>query len=384
MFEYKDKKRLIPFTDRLLLLNSKLNLGTQALTPLNYTQEKEKFFRSDTYNPQFIYELRDTSIMKRDLYSLQQELHTIHLQSDLRDYISDYLQSVARTIDCIDAIGTPRFAKAANLIFTFEEVDGKKFLQNMPFISFNKSNACVLQNAEEMAETFRKYISNAQLSYDIQIDYQNDHIIRVGHNKLIIGAKVKRLCSNVKRLIVHEIESHIFQRHNLLTAQNPLLRIIPHADSMLWGEGLAVYNEIQSGTITQSAYETYYYRVKAVEMLHKSFREIFDYLSRYVTAEKAYMITYRVKRGMGDTSLPGGYAKDASYAIGYQTVDNYIRNNGCLELLYTSRVPHIGELLLEHELLEPSVLKLPTHTTLVQPKPQTNPFVFTKSSILTS
>lgn len=359
IFSDKDRKRLLSFTDNLLSLNRKLNLGTSILTPLNYLEEKNKFFRSETYNPHFIYQKQDTSASKKELLSLIEQLKTIKLPSDIHSYLYNYLESADKTFSCIDSIGTEKFADTAHHIFPFQNVDGKNFLRIMPTISFCSTDTCKIRDAEEMAEIFREYIKETGLTCEIVIDYHNDHIIRVHRNKLIIGAKVKRYCGNVKRLIVHEIESHVFQRNNLAKTENPLLRIFPHADSMLWGEGLAVYNEINSGTITQTAYETYYYRLKAVEMIQKSFREIFEYLSRYVKPEKAYMITYRVKRGMGDTSLGGGYAKDASYALGYTAVNSYLKNNGSIELLYLCRVPDIGKLLLENELLEPTTVKLP-------------------------
>ncbi len=363
MIDTKGKIRLHQFGKRFIALSNKLPIGTQILTPLNYKEEKEKFLASETYSPLYHYAKSDTSELHKDIPSLIQELDSLALPQDLKLYFRSALESLSTDIDLIDAIGTDSFAEVAADVFRYDLIESKSFLAEASTISFNEPGKCKLHCAEEMAEKFKEYLDELGLEYSVIIDNFNDHIIRVGTNKLIIGAKVKRFSNNVDRLIVHEIESHIFQRHNIQSANNPLLKIIPRDIVSLWGEGLAVYNEVQSGTITRSAYETYYYRVKAVEMLHKSFREIFNYLSKYVTAEKAFMITYRVKRGMGRTDLPGGYAKDASYLLGYKTIDSYIKSGGDITLLYASRFPVLGELLYDHELLNQKSIILPKFLT---------------------
>jgi hypothetical protein len=115
-------------------------------------------------------------------------------------------------------------------------------------------------------------------------------------------------------------------------------------------------------------------------MLHKSFREIFDLLTNHVSKEKAFMITYRVKRGMGDTSQPGGYAKDASYLLGYKTVKNYIESGGDVEFLYLSRFPELGELLYDNELLQHDSILLPKY---LQEKTEISRKSFTQPAVPT-
>lgn len=363
MLTYKDKKKLNNLIQKLIALNQSLNLGTATLTPLNYSEEKEKFLRSDTYNPQFKYSNQNISLQQKEIIRCTEELHSLKLPKDLHNYVLEYVSSLSLTADAINTIGTSEFSRTVDKIFSFKNTDEKEFLKEISSISFNDPGNCKLKNAEEMAEIFREYLKNLQIGYTVEVDYTNDHIIRVGQQKLIVGAKVKRFCNNIQRLLTHEIDSHVLQRCNLSTSDSSLLRLIPQGDSLLWGEGLAVYNEIHSGRITKNAFETYYYRLKAVHMLDKSFREIFDYLSRYMKPTKAYMITYRVKRGMGNTQLPGGYTKDASYALGYQTVDTYIKKGGCIEMLYISRIPYIGEFLLENELIETTAIKIPNYLT---------------------
>lgn len=357
----RERKRLKLFAKQLHQISSQLNIGTTTLTPLNYSQEKEKFFASDTYNPQFFYHKRNITSLKHTIAELSESIHHLHIPSDLKDYLSQIIDELHSEVDMIDAIGTEKFASYAYSLFHFQDIDTTSFLKDMPSLNFYEPDVMQLHTAQDMHKIFQEYIEQLNVDFKIEIDHFNDHIVRVGRKKLIIGARVKRFCNNVERLIVHEIESHMLQKYNMENAQNPLLRITRHGENLLWGEGMAVYNEITAKKITRSAYETYYYRLKAVSMIHKSFREIYNYLSNHVSDEKAFMITYRVKRGMGDTARPGGYPKDASYLAGYKKVQEYLENGGNLEFLYISRVPAIGELLLENDLLEVSTIQLPKH-----------------------
>ncbi len=361
MIHTKDKKRLINFGKKFNSLSNKLSVGTHTLTPINFSEEREKFFSSNTYNPIYQYSPNNTSGLHKEIQALIEELDTITLPNSLRYYFRSALEALSTDIDLIDAIGTDRFAEIAADIYQYNQIKSESLLREAAHISFNEPGNCELQSAEEMADSFQKYIDQLGLDYTVTIDTFNDHIIRVGSRSLIVGSKVRRFCKNINRLIVHEIESHILQRHNLKMSDNPLLRVIPRPQVSLWGEGLAVYNEIHSGTITRGAFETYYYRLKAVENINRSFRQIYNLLTDYVSPEKAFMITYRVKRGMKETYNPGGFAKDASYLLGYKKVSEYIQDGGNIKFLYTSKYPHIGKLLLEHEMLEQKPVLLPAY-----------------------
>lgn len=361
MIHTEDKKKLFRFGKRLNTLSSKLIIGTKALTPINFEEEKTKFFSSDIYNPVYYYSPTKTDGLYKEIQSLYEELNDINISNDLKYYFRSALQSLSTDIDLLDTIGTDGFADVAADIFQFENLNSNSFLKEVINIKFNEPDNCTLYSADEIAQKFQEYIDDLNVDYKVTVDSFNKHIIRVGAHSLVIGEKVRRFCKNIDRLIVHEIESHILQRYNMKNTANPLLRVIPRPTMSIWGEGIAVYNEINSGTITRGTFENYYYRLKAVENINLSFREIFKLLSNYVNPEKAFLITYRVKRGMRDTSHPGGFGKDASYLLGYKTVKDYIENGGSYEFLYVSKYPEIGELLTEHNLLEYDKVLLPAY-----------------------
>src|SRR5690606_1229491 len=124
-----------------------------------------------------------------------------------------------------------------------------------------------LYSAEEIAEIFRDVLKKKYniTNYGVEIDHFNDHTIRVGARRIILGGKVKRFKKSIDRLIIHEIESHVLQKFN--TQNSPIRTLIPLGDRTLYGEGLAVYNEVTGEKITETMYSLYSLRLKAVRLL---------------------------------------------------------------------------------------------------------------------
>ena len=360
VFSERDKKILYHFAKQCSRLKHSCLLDTNVLTPSNFCEEKEKFLQSKTYNPQFIYKKTPKNI-KHGFDQLQKYLASIDLPKDLANYFFEYLDNLELLSLTISAIGTKSFAAYSQRLFRSYTSHTHETLQQLPDINFLEDEKHTLHTAEKIAAIFHNYLQQYdELSqYAISLDSFNDHTIRVGENRLIIGSRVKRTTENVRRLIVHEIESHIMQRHNARLSKNPLLKLIRTEEHEMLAEGLAVFNEIYTKTITRKAYNIYFYRLKAVAMLQKSFREIYDYLTNFLTPHQAFIITARVKRGMADTSQPGGFPKDAAYLLGYNRINEYVSHGGSLSSLYIIRQPEYGKLLAKYDLLTDANYVLP-------------------------
>ena len=91
--------------------------------------------------------------------------------------------------------------------------------------------------------------------------------------------------------------------------------------------------------------------------LTRSFREVYtELLDHGFAPEAAFGITKRVKRGLADTSLPGGYVKDHIYLEGKLLVERYIADGGDLTALY------VGKIGVSHlEFLDPAWVHPPTY-----------------------
>ena len=189
-------------------------------------------------------------------------------------------------------------------------------------------------------------------SFKVEIDTFSPHIVSVGYHTIGIGSEIRRFECNVDRLVIHEIESHVLQTENVKNSLTKLSELSKYGDQNLYGEGLAIYNEIMTRKITPSAFEMYYFRIKAVRMLNKSFRQIYSTLSEVLNPQRAFIMTYRVKRGMADTSLPGGFPKDACYLLGFHEIETLIAEKYPKKLLYATKSPTLSSLLFKYGFLD--------------------------------
>ena len=332
-------------------------LDTNILTATNYKQEEKKFFQSTTYNPQFTYNIQNPR-EEKNIEKAQKYLETIDLPEDFRLYLTHYLKGLNDMNNTVKSVGTENFATYAAEVFNLNTPKIQKYLNMSPEITLSEERKTKLYNAEEIAQVFRQKLKEYGIThYKVEVDNFNDHTVRVGHNKIVLGSKIKRYQKNVERLIHHEIDSHVIQRIN--GDENNILSLTLPSDRILYSEGLAVYNEVQTQKITPNIYQIYALRLQAVRSLNLSFREIYTELSSAITPPLAYKITYRVKRGTRNTSLPGGFPKDAFYLLGYLAVKDYVSTGNNLQNLYYARTPDMYYFATKYNLLTDKDIILP-------------------------
>lgn len=344
-------KKLEDFVKNCLKLQSHLALDTRVLTPMNLVKERDKFFKSKTYNPQFEYHKPQVAVTEQAIENLVIELNQLNIPEDLRQYYEIALEQMKSQRRTMEAIGTPNFAAFSSRLFTINQTATQIYLDQIPQVEFNTKTGHELLDAEEIKDRFEEVIEDYKFDdVEVFLDDFNPYTVRVGSKRLIVGSGIRRYANNVERLITHEIESHIIRRRSLMQIGNILHRFAPFDRSILFSEGLAVYNEITQKKITKSAMNTYIQRLQAVNKLDLSFREIYNYLINFIKPSLAFVMTYRVKRGMTDTSLPGGYEKDAYYLMGYFEVKDFVDKGGDLKNLYRFAVPELETLLKKYNL----------------------------------
>lgn len=352
----------LAFVNNCLTIRKSLVLGTTTLTPLNFEEEKEKFFKSNIYNPVFYYRTFNLTLIEKEIKILNKQLITLTIPRDIKQYLKSYLKNLSLLEKTISSIGTDEYWYYAKRLFKFDKIYAEKVLTMLPAISFQNEEHHKLLDANSIAKLLLEVLVDKYGISDamVRIDPFSPHIVRAGKKRVIIGSRVRRFDTNVKRLIVHEVESHVLQNYNALLLNNPFLKLSTYNESLLYGEGMAVFNEIQTGTITKKSYQEYYLRLKAVSMVHQSFRTIYNFLTEFIEPDRAFLIAYRVKRGMKYTKDYGGFPKDASYLLGYQKVREYIKSGSNLDFLYICRVPSLTGLFLQHGLVDQGEIILPS------------------------
>ena len=357
----KSKKTdLLHFAEDLTRLLSHVQIDPSILTPINYRSQLRKFFKSNVYNPQFIYPDTTKQSVNTILAGLWRRLINLSLPSDIEYYIESLIYHTALLQRARLHIGTPLFSRFAEKLYALNALTAQKYNDCLPTVTFADTEGARIYNAYEIQEYAERYIASQSHLHSIGacIDHRTNFSVRAGISNLYIGSRVRRNEQNVVRLMVHEVESHLLQKRNS-RAGGPLYLLRTQPTRELYAEGMAVYNEVTTGTITENAYKMYFYRLQAVAMMDKSFREIYSYLSSYMSKNKAFITAFRVKRGISDTSKPGGYPKDALYVMGYKKVSDYLLSGGNIEFLYRTQVPQLGKLLSKYDLLSSVPCQMP-------------------------
>lgn len=355
------KNELLKIALRSTDIRHSLVLNSTALNPINFQIEKEKFFKSNTYSPVFEYQPAPPERYDLEIDELEQRVERIDLPYDLLYHIIEYLNHLRFLYHARRSVGKPTFPIYARLAFNWKISDPDKLISSLPKINFQNENKRTLITASEIARQLRKVIVDTYGISDFPVEVNNfsKNMIFVDFNVVKIGNEIKRFQNNIDRLIVHEVESHALQNYNIRKSKNYLRIMSKLSDSYLYSEGLGVYNEIQTETITIKSYQNYYYRLKAVKNSHLSFRDIYKNLIKEGLSEKhAFNIAFRVKRGMLDTAKSGCHPKDAAYLLGYKAVHKFLKKHP-LELLYYCKNPHLTMLLMKYNLLGEEDLIMP-------------------------
>jgi hypothetical protein len=348
-----NRQQLQELSQEIIEIKKTLRLGTTSLTPLNYQEEMDNFNSSASYSPIYIYKQPELPDFSKMIDEFKLKADRLDVPDDIKEHIFQFLEDQNNLYLTKSSIGTEAFSEHAHRLFDWGTDRLEIILANTPAVEFTMYIEHKLVDAYAIKEKFVEALSKYNLTdFEVRVDEFSPHIVSVGYKSVSIGAAVKRFECNVDRLIVHEIESHAIQTQNMKNSPTPLSEFVKYGNQHLYGEGLAVYNEITTRKITPSAFEIYFNRIKAVKLLDKSFREIYESLCEDLDPKRAFVMTYRVKRGMHDTAQPGGFPKDASYLLGYHEVENLVLENYPKKLLYATKSPILSLLLHKHGLLD--------------------------------
>ncbi len=319
--------------------------NTSFPKPINFMEEKKKFFSAiaddKKYNPYIIYEKKEFG---NDLINKLKEFK-IDTKNDPYNFKKLYKKKIISKIyefECHQNWGKPistkyvikyrgkpsRFLLAKAKIFCLR--------YNRQIIKFKRLDPETIGNSLK-DEVYRLTGDDIRLLYvqmpsKVNIDPSNS-VIKINPN-------VRFTTFDLDRLLVHEIGTHYMRFHNGKKYGIKLLE--RGTDNYIeTEEGLAAYVEELKGVSSKAQLFIYAGRVIATfYAIKKSFYEVFAILKQYgFKDEDAFMITYRAKRNISDTSLPGGFTKDYVYFSGYYKVKKYVgKNSKKLKRLFLGKI----------------------------------------------
>lgn len=342
-------------TDRKLSRIEKLVSKHFSLQPLNYSDELQTFIaEKGNYNPQFVYKEDNDMIA-----ALRDELQKIYIsQDDVRGMLfAKKHEHMLLKLDFFEACGK----------------DGEQFTELSEQLFARPSQECSIK-AHELLVQFEKqrhhfpprervgpkeaipHIFEHLKKYGLDKTW---HVIERNHGARMAVSKSKKRQIFVREdssftlkdtplLFAHELDTHVLRLENGLN-QPYLIFANGTADYLETEEGLAIYNQnMHTGIKDVKYYTAALSYTKTLETIQLSFADAVESnvkqaVFRHEEERKnplpdMFRRVYRAKRGIGDTSKPGGCTRDLVYFTGLQKVQYFLKHGGDITQLYKGKI----------------------------------------------
>ncbi len=326
------ENKLVKADRELDLISSKISF--YAINPINVEEEKKKFFASKTYQPQFKYTPYRENLSKlRERISLVETDKTI-VGEILEDIKKSYID---KTYLLENRGNNEQFTNYSKKIYGTVPKKLKRIAQD--FMGFKQEKEAPVFSSKQVVRKFRIAFLKYGFPWDVsEKDMIANAAVKLNTKEIFIKKDTWFSKRFVKRLIVHEIGTHVARAEN--GEMQPYLffkRGLP--GYLMIEEGLAVLNEELNKCSNKYILKLYAGRVLAVDYaLRKGFRETFNELNKYFSKEISFRLTLRAKRGLGDTSHPGACTKDLNYLKGYIALKDFISEGGDINKLYYGKI----------------------------------------------
>ena len=331
--------------NKLDKLSKQINV-ISALKPTNLNSEKEIFFKDSNYNPQFKYKIKNYSTIKKELKKLEIPL------DELGKLFEAKRQEFLKQIELIELIGTNKFTSKSIELYGKPSRKilnlARKDLEN---IQFEKERNELNTNA--IKEILEKRLKELNINWKVELKDSLADIVSVSKDGIIFLRKdILVSKQRIQTMLKHEIDCHVVKANNGLKQKYKIFNY-GFPNYLETEEGIAIYMVNQLGLKTKKIYVPQV-RVVLVDLaLKNSFSKVFAKCLEYgFSKEEAWDIVPRLKRGLKDTSLPGGFTKDYIYYSGYLKVKKYLEK-GKLEDLFVGKISLEGlDMINKHKLLK--------------------------------
>jgi uncharacterized protein (TIGR02421 family) len=327
--------------DRQLAQIDRDLLLLKYLKPTNLAAERERLAADRRYSPLFTYR-----VIEGDMAEIRRRLKDpVRDDSALGQLLEKKRRELRRRLDLLEARGdASRFTRASIALFgrptAALQRAAKTALRNRPDTASGGPAERPL-TAKDAAEKFEAVLRQYGL-HDWQVSIRPalvaDCTVGGGHIYLREDATFEP--SRIEALVKHEIETHI------LTAENG-----DHQPYELFRRGTAGYLDTQEGLATYNQQRVYgpeherRYNPSRNLLglafgLEHSFVETRQYLEAELgySPEKALTQAINIKRGLTDTSEPGGFTKSAVYFRGLRAIEEFVAAGGNLADLYIGKI----------------------------------------------
>jgi len=305
----------------------------EKLKPINLTQELEKVHNDISYNPQFLYSSHEEMI-----YQKQSDLLSILCDdTPLGQIYEDKKAELFNILNIIQNIGNPELKFFYSKYIQAPTYNEFKYAKKL--YALKSKDRTQKLDTPEILEEIQNTLNQYKLK-DWKIQMKKSMIGNFSvnkSNKIFVkqGARLSKL--RLQKIIAHEILTHV------LTTQNGKKQ--PY---LIFQDGMANYLETQEGMAIYNEYEllginTRYYAASNLMSsyigLEHGFAEAVSILIELGFPKKsAIRHVLKTKRGLADTSKPGGITKQSIYTRGALKIEKFIKDGGNMVDLYIGKI----------------------------------------------
>lgn len=332
---------------------SKLKIPTSLVfTPMNLVQEKEKFFDSDTYEPQFTYK-----VVKNKNAEIFKELSSLKEIVDVDPRISSFylqlIQSKKDSSDLMHAVGNnelvtdisfKKYGKPSSLLFRNSARVLRGKVDGYNLVKYPKVRKEDILGYDEIVNVFNTVFDILDLEGWSVAQSQNieKNGIKVGvkRKQILVDPNIERSKFKLKKTLVHEVGTHVLRSVNGSRSGFEALGKANLPEYLDVEEGLATWNESDMDLLTIRWLKEKAALVWGIYIGEKlTFRQLYNSMLGVLPKKSAFSVTYRIKRGLEDTSYPGMYYKDIVYFRGFRKVKKQLEKDKSLyEKLYAGKI----------------------------------------------
>ena len=303
--------------------------------PTNSKKERKKFFKKfandEKYNPQLEYHSREVD--NHIIDQLIQLKNSISKSNDLYNIKRLIIEKIDERITTLQMFKTWGTIESSTYSLKCKGKPSKKiynealkYIKEFERETVSFKRLTVKRLGRELQKEVKR-ISGEHINVEF-MELANKLSIDASTNIIRINPQERFTSLDLKRLLVHEIQTHYQRYYNATKLPFKILER-GTAQYVATEEGLAVYMEHIHNVLSKAQLYIYAGRVVATYLCtKKSFYDIFIILRNLgFKDEDAYSITLRSKRNIKDTSQKGGYTRDYVYFQGFLEVSKHIEKN---------------------------------------------------------
>lgn len=267
-------------------------------------------------------------------------LDTLDAPEEVRQLYTDKARELARTRELLCAVGGEGFTDASRDLFgepAPEDVDrARETLARLADARPPRPSAPV----EVLVTRLRERLATLGLALEVVVDpgLMTEITVDAALGTIRLSPRLETAPEQLERLLVHEIDVHARRVVNGARLPWALFRLGAPGYRET-EEGLAVYWERRGGHLYPWQEKLYAARcVATAEALRAGFVEVVDALEPSLGREAAARVALRVKRGLRDTSRPGGLTKEHHYVSGARRVARHVEAGGRIAPLFGAKI----------------------------------------------